>query len=188
MSRMAWAWICERPKSLHESVARRRRIGRTADQLDDRIEVVQRNHQTLEDVGAFAGAGEIVLGPPHHHLAPVVEEVLEKLLEVEDLRLVVDHPEQDDAEGGAELGELEEVVLHHLGHGVALELDDDPDALAIGLVPQIRDALEALALHEVGDLLDQSRLVDLVRQLVDDDPRALSLFGLLDARCAPGGG
>ena len=50
---------------------------------------------------------------------------------------------------------LVEVVEHDLGHLAAAQLDDDPHAVAVGLVAQIRDALDRLLAHQLGDLLDQ---------------------------------
>ena len=56
----------------------------------------------------------------------------------------------------------------------ALELDDDAHAVAVGLVAQVGDALDPLVAHQVGDLLDQLRLVDLVGDLGDDDRLSLA--------------
>ena len=64
---------------------------------------------------------------------------------------------------------LVEVVEHDLRHLAALQLDDDPHAVAIGFVAQIGDALDRLLAHQVGDPLDQLGLVDLIRNLGDDD-------------------
>jgi len=61
----------------------------------------------------------------------------------------------------------------------APELDDDAHAVAIGFVAQIRDALDALLAHQLGDPLDQRRLVDLVGNLADDQRLAI-LAQLLD--------
>ncbi|MNX79391.1 hypothetical protein D3C86_1110200 [compost metagenome] len=101
------------------------------------------------------------------------------LVQAQDLGLAVDQGEHDDAEGGLELGLLVEVVEHHLGVGVALELDDHADAVAIALVAQIRDAVELLVLDQVGDLLDEGIGAHLVGQLGDDD-RVLVALDLLD--------
>ena len=72
-----------------------------------------------------------------------------------------------------------ELVQHDVGDGVALDLDDDADAVAVGLVPELGDALELLLAHELGDLLDSVRLVHLVGDLGDDDRLALAAH-LLD--------
>ena len=50
------------------------------------VEVVERDREALEDVGARLGLGEVVGGAPRHHLAAEVEEVLERLLQRERLR------------------------------------------------------------------------------------------------------
>ena len=52
---------------------------------------------------------------------------------------------------------------------VALDLDVDAHAVAVGLVAQVGDAVDPLVLDEVGHLLEQRGLVHLVRQLGDDD-------------------
>ena len=96
----------------------------------------------------FASSSEIIRRAAKHDLPPVIEEMLDELLEVEDLRLVVDHTEEIDAEGGPHLGQRIEVVLHDLGHRVALELDDDADPVAIRFVTDVDDALDALVADE----------------------------------------
>ena len=59
---------------------------------------------------------------------------------------------------------LVEVVENDLRHFAALQLDDDPHAVAIGFVAQVGDALDGLLAHQIGDPLDQLRLVDLIRE------------------------
>ena len=55
------------------------------------------------------------------------------------------------AEAGLQLGEAVELVQHHLGRRVALQLDDDAHAGAVALVAQIADALDLLGAHQFGD-------------------------------------
>ena len=57
--------------------------------------------------------------------------------------------------------------------------------MAVGLVPQLRDAVYALAADQAGDLLDKRRLVSLVRQLVYNDLVATSPGHLLDVGARP---
>src|SRR5690349_10659032 len=57
---------------------------------------------------------------------------------------------------------------------VALQVDDDPDAFAAGLVPDVRYAFDALVLGRLGDLFDKSGLSDLIRDLGEDDRAALA--------------
>src|SRR4029077_10425228 len=87
-----------------------------------------------------------------------------------------------DAETVLELRVLVEVVEYDLRRLAALDVDDDAHAFAVGLVAHVADAVDALLAHELGDLLDHTRLVDLVRDLGDDDGFALALFADLDLR------
>ena len=73
--------------------------------------------------------------------------------------------QHDEAVALLHLGELVELVEHDLRLGVALELDHDAHAVAIGLVAQIADALDALVVHQLGDALDDVLLDDLVGNL-----------------------
>jgi hypothetical protein len=70
--------------------------------------------------------------------------------------------------------------------GVALELDDDPQAVPVRLVADVADALETLVADQVGNLLQQLGLVYLVGDLGDDDHLAIALAGeLLDGSPGP---
>ena len=71
------------------------------------------------------------------------------------LRPAADDRQHDDAEARLQLGVLVEVVEDDLRHLAALQLDDDPHAVAIGLVAQVGDALDRLLAHQIGDPLDQ---------------------------------
>ncbi len=79
---------------------------------------------------------------------------------------------------------LEQVVQHLVRVGVALDLDVDAHPVAVGLVPQVGDPVDLLVLDEVRDLLEQRRLVHLVRQLGDDDRRPVAA-GLLERDLRP---
>ncbi len=130
---------------LHQRGLGGRRVGRGADRPDHLVEVVEGDDQAFEDVGALLGPGQVVAGPAGDDLLAVLEEVLEHLLEVEHPRLVVDDGQERDVERALHRRELEELVQHHLGDGVALQLDDDADAVAVRLVAQVRDPLDVLA-------------------------------------------
>ena len=53
-----------------------------------------------------------------------------------------------------------------------------PDA--VRLVAQVADAVELAFLDQLGDTLHEGRLVDLVRELGDDDLEAVAAGRLLD--------
>ena len=77
---------------------------------------------------------------------------------------------------------LEELVERDLRNRVALELDLDTHACAVGVVLEVRDLGQHLVADEVGDLHDHTgvaALLHAVRKLGDDD-RGLAAAQLLD--------
>ncbi len=57
----------------------------------------------------------------------------------------------------------------------------------VALVADVADALQLLLAHQVGDLLDEPRLVHLVGNLRDDDALTVALLGGLDLRAGTDG-
>ena len=147
------------------------RVVRAADDLDHLVDVVDGDLEAFEDVLALLRRVEVELRPPDDDLVAVLDVVLEQLLQVHDLRRALVERQHDHAEGGLHRGVLVELVQHHARDRVALELDDDPHAVPVGLVAQAADALDLLLPRQLGDGLDQVRLVDLVGDLGDDDLR-----------------
>ena len=64
---------------LDQAVAGGVGVARGADQFDHRVEVVERDQQALEDVGAGLGPAQLVLGAAGDDLALVVDVVLDQL-------------------------------------------------------------------------------------------------------------
>ena len=120
---------------------------------------------------------EVVPGPAGDHVLLVAQVVHEHIQEVHDLGLVVDQGQHGDAEGILHLGVLEQAVEDDIGIGVVAQFDDDPHALAVGFVAQVRDAVDPLGLDQLRDLLDQVGLVDQIGELRDDDPVLAALHG-----------
>ena len=164
---------------LDQPLAGRVGVARAADQLDHRVEVVERDQQPLEDVGARLRLAQLVLGAPGHDLALVGDVVLDQLLEAERARHAVDQGDHVDAEGGLHRGPLVELVEHDLGRvAAALGLDHQAHARAVRLVAQVGDAGDLFLADEVGDLGDQApvaALLDHEGELGDDDRVAAAL-------------
>ena len=115
---------------------------------------------------------------PDDDLDLVLHPVADERVEGQRAGHAVDQGQHVGAEVGLQLGVLVEVVEHDLGHGVALEHDDQALAgAARGLVADVRDAGEATLLDQLGDLLREGVGVDLVGQLGDD--QALPVVDLL---------
>src|SRR5918998_1299216 len=165
---------------LHQVVARRLYAARPPDSRHHLVEVEERDQQPLEDVGPRLRPLELVLRPAGDDLELVVDVVLEDRPVRERLRHAVNEGHQVHAEALLHLGVLVEVVQDDLRHRLALELDDDPHPVAVRLVAQVRDIRELALLDELGDLLQQVALVDLVGDLGYHDlgPVALDLLGV----------
>ena len=150
-------------------VARIGAVGAGADDRDDVIEMIERDQVAFENVLALRALSQQVGSAAANHVDAVVDEVPDGLHETQFPGLAVDHGQQDHAEAFLHLGVLVELVEHDLGFGAALELDDDAHAVAIALVANVGDVVDHLVVHQVGDALDEPRLVDLVRNFGDDD-------------------
>ncbi len=140
----------------------------------------------------IARLGEQIFGPPRDHFLAEVEERAQHVGQRQHLRPAAVQRDHVGAEARLQGGEAPELVEHHVGDRVALDLDDDAHAVAIGLVAQVGDALDALLANQLRDALDQRRLVDLVGDLADDQRLAVlaQLFdrdlGAHDDRAAAG--
>ena len=135
----------------HEPGARGVDVLGCADQRDHLIEVVERDLESFEDVGALLRLGEIVLGAPADDFAARDDVLIDQAAQREHLRAVVHEPEHDRAERRLERRVHEQLVQHDLRVRVLLELDDDAHAVAVGLVAQVADADDLAFAHEVGD-------------------------------------
>ena len=102
-------------------------------------------------MAALARLAELEARAPHDDFAPVLQEVFEELLEVEQARLVVDQRDHVHAEAVLQLRQLVQVVEDDVGDFAALELDDDAHARLVRLVAQVGNALELLLAHQLAD-------------------------------------
>ena len=140
-----------------------------ANDADHVVHAIERDLVALEDVLAVARLLQQERGAAAHHIDAVIDEVADGLHQSHFLGLVVDHGQEDHAEALLHRGVLEELVEHDLRLASALELDDDAHAVAVALVADVADLVDDLVVHQVGDALDEPRLVHLVGNLGDDD-------------------
>ena len=176
--------VGRRPVPGHQAFARHRRIGRPANERDHLVDVGDGNGEADQHVGAVARVVELELGAPGDDLGAEADERLEQLLQVHQPGPPAVQGERVDAERGLQRREAVELVQDDIGHGVALQLDHHPHAVAIALVPDLGDALDPLVAHHLGDALVQARLVLLVGNLRDDD-RFAAAAPFLDSRLGP---
>ena len=148
------------------------------DQPDHDVEVLDGLAEARQDVGLLLGARQVEARPPRDDLAAEADERLEHLLQVDDLRPPVHQCQHDDPERRLHLRMLVELVHHDLRDLAAGELEHHADALTARLVADLGEPLDLLLPGELRDLLDQARLVHLVRQLGDDDRLAAAAHRL----------
>src|SRR5690606_22705780 len=173
------------PEPGDQAFARLGRVAGAADECDDGVEVIERDLEAFEDVRARFRLAQLELGAAPYDLAPELDEIVDKLAERQDARAPGDDGQHDDAEAALQRGVLVEVVENDVGNLSALQLDHDAHAIAVGLVPDVGDPFERLLAHEVGDALDQLRLVDLEGDGADDDRLAIALLRHLDLGLGP---
>ncbi len=157
---------------------RRRRL----DGRDDVVDIRQRYRQTFQYVAAFARLAQFEHRAAGDHFPAMPQEGVEHLLQAQQARLAVDQGDHVDAEHGLHGRLREQIIQQDLGGFAALQLDDDAHAVLVRLVAQAvrSDALDELVPHQVGDALDQPRLVHLVGKLGDDDGLAVALADFLE--------
>ena len=156
----------------HEAGSGLLRVGAAPDELDDLVEVSERDEQSLEDVRALLGPVEAEPRPPGDDLFLVVEVVPDEGVESEGARGPVDEGDGVDAERHLRLGVLVDLVERDLRNGIPLELDDHAQPVAAALVAHVlvaRDLRDDLVLRELGELAHELGGADLVRQLGEDD-------------------
>ncbi len=169
----------DRPLARRQRGARLGGVGRAADDPHDFVEVGDRDDEAEQDVRSLAGLEQLVFRAAGDHLLAEGDEGRDDVLEPEDLRPPAADREHVGGEARLRGRVPPELVEHHVGRRVALELHDDAHALARAFVADVGDALDPLFLGGFGDLLDQPVLADLIGNFGEDD-RALVALPLLD--------
>ena len=153
---------------------------RPANDGDDLVDMVKRDKQALQDMGALFGLAQIEARTADDDVFLVLDVVEQHLLERKRVGHAVDQREHVHAPADLQLGVLVQLVEHNLGNGVLLQLDDDVDrAVAVGAVVHVRDLGEFLLANELAQLGHQVGTVHLIGDLGDDDG-ALAVLALDD--------
>ena len=117
---------------------------RSADDLDDHVEVVESDFVTFEDVFALAGLAQQVGSTALHHVDAVIDEGANCCVEWEPPWAGRSARPGKSWRSSPALGVLVELVEHDLWLRAALELDDDTHAVAIALVANVADFVDDL--------------------------------------------
>ena len=154
---------------LDEVVAGVNAVVAATNNADHVVNAIKRGLVSLEDMLSVARLLQQERSAAPHHVDSVIDEVLDGLHQAHFLGLAMDDRQEDHAEALLHRGVLEELIEHDLGLAAALEFDDDAHSVAIALVADVADFVDDLVVHQLGNALDEARLVDLVRNLGDDD-------------------
>ena len=176
--------VARRPVAAHQAVARGVGIGGGPDQGDHFVDVGHRHGEPDQRMGAAPRLAEAEDRAPGDDLLAEAHEGHQQVLQRHESRPAAVDRQHVEAEGRLQRRVLVELVQHHVALHVALQLDDDAHALAVALVAQVGDALDAVLLvaHHLGDALDQAGLRNLIGDLGDDDGAAVAARALLDRR------
>ena len=169
--------VLGRPGAHHQALARFVRVLRGADQLDDFVDVADRDREADQHVGAVARLGEQEFRAPRDDFFPERQEGHQQVLQVHHQRAAAVECHHVDAEGRLQRGETIKLVQHDVRHGVALDLDHDAIAFAVRLVAVLGDAVDLLLADQFADPLQHRGLVHLIRDLADDDRLAILADG-----------
>ena len=129
-------------------------------------------------MGAVARLVEQEFGAPGDHGLAESDEDPQQILQVHQQRAAIVERHHVAAEIGLQRGEFVELVQHHVGDDVALQLDHHAKAVAVGFVAQVGDAFDLLVAHQFCDALDHRGLVHLIGNFRDDDRFAVFSRGL----------
>ena len=166
----------------HQRSFRRWSVFRRTDDLDDTVDVVERNEQTGNDVQARFPLGQPELGASDNDLKAVLNVVVAQVPQANGRGNAIDEHHVVDAERFLKWSHSVEVGENSLRASARAKVD--LNAKRVGLVGQV---LRALALVDAGEFADRCQLVDLgddllranhVRELGDDE--RLAAAGELD--------
>ena len=112
---------------------------------------------------------QLVNSPASNDFAPVRQERFQNLLQIKKLGLAVVQCDHVDAKYTLHWRLLVEIVEHDITDFALLQLDENTHAVLVGLIAQFADAINAFFADKICDLLYETSLVHLIRQLGDND-------------------
>ena len=136
--------------------------------------MTERYLQSFEDVSARQRLTQIKLGATPHHLTPELQELFEHFRKSENTGTSADDGQHDHAESGLQWRVLPEIVQHYFRHFAPLQLNHDAHSVTVRFVPQICNSLNDFLTRQSSYLLEQSRLVDLVGKLDNNNRRPVA--------------
>ena len=165
--------VMRRPGPRHQLLARGAGVGGGADQANDLVDIGHGHRQTDQDMATVTGLGQFELGTAGDDFLAEAGKDGDELLQVHLQWPALVQRQHVDAETLLQAGEPIKLVQRHLRRSVALQFDHHTHAMAVALVADVRNALDALVAHQFGDAFHQHRLVHLIGNFGDDDGQAV---------------
>ncbi len=124
---------------------------------------------------ALLGFAQLVAGAPLNDVNTKIEEGLQTVAQGQQTRLVVDDREHIDTKVGLQRCLLVEIIDHHLGVGITLQLNDHPHPVAIALIANISNTLKALVVNQLSNFFNHCRLIGLIGQFSNNNCFTLNI-------------
>ena len=133
------------------------------------VHIVDSDPQALQDMGPCLGFFEVIPGSSGNDFILEADIALQHLFHAGQLRRAVDQDDVVDAEVGLHRGQPVQLVQQDFRLDVLAQLHDNPDAVHVGLIPQVGNAFNDLVPGQGGNAFHHGSLVHHIRQFVDND-------------------
>ena len=128
----------------------------------------------------LTGFFQLIQCAPGNHFAPVTNKGFQHLFKIERAWLAIFQRHHVNPEHVLQLRLSKQVIDHYFAGLTTLDFNHHAQTIFIRLIAQFGDAFNLLLFHQLGDLLDQPRLIHLIRQLGDDDVVATGFVVVLN--------
>ena len=162
------------PITRHQRFTGFGRAGAGADDAHDFVQVGDRNHQADQQVGPFACLHQFVLRTAGDDLLTELHKGVDDVLHAHQFRASATNGQHVEGKTLLRRRVAPQLVQHHVRRRIALQIEHDAHAFAIGFIAQVRHALDALVLHRFGDLFHQRVLALLVGNFGQHDGALLA--------------
>ena len=161
--------ISGRPSLGQQSVFGFLRGRRGANQLNDRIKILNRNSQTNQGMRPVAGLIEFINRPAADNFFAEFDKGADNVFQIQHNRAAVMNSQNVHAETGLQRRIFIQLIQNDIGLKITLQLNNNPDAMAVGLVANLRNAVQFLFFYQFGDTGNHCRLINLIGNFVDNN-------------------
>ena len=149
------------PKALHQALFSV--VVRASDNPDDLIDVIDCDTQSFQNVRPCFCLFQVKFCPSGNDFLLELQIFMKNLFQIQGLRLSVNQRDHDCAEVLLKRSMLVQLIQRNLRICVTFQFNDNPHAFTVGLIADLGDSINALILDQLCNTLNQTRLVDHVR-------------------------